>query len=104
MSYSKSRVAFHQFDYFTQEMHTWPGVVPGDLVVSPGTVAYNRNDYINRTSRTKVLHLRRGLLLVISCFDGTPDLNEPQDVQDKHRTFKVLSRHGVITIVNELLP
>ena len=76
-------------------------VYPGDLLICPGAVAYDKEDFCNRDLDTKCYRLARSPLLVVSRMPGdTSDMSWPHELgHDHYTTFVVLSRHGILYII-----
>lgn len=90
---------FHVFDWGT---YAWPDVMPGDGLVSPGTVAYNLDEFPDRGDKTKVYHLRKAPLLVLAICPYVPSSRDPHDDPEQmhaYRTYVMMSRHGLICAV-----
>jgi hypothetical protein len=92
---SEGRMTYHRFSAHSDETQKWTNVQIGDLVCSPGTMAYKANEFADRTTKTRWLILSTGLLLVLSRHDGIP--GEP-NTENESITFVVLSRHGPLVI------
>lgn len=87
---------FHHFKRGDEEVWHWSKVRHGDLVVSPGSIAYKAKDFASRDNNTKALFLVDGLLLVLSRIEGCPG-----EVYDDAVTFVVMSRHGPLVLVQQ---
>ena len=89
-------MTFYRWDYGDKEVHSWTHVLPGDLVISPGTYAYRVGDvHVRNEDNTKMYSLAYGLLLIITRSPGTPE----DPMYDGCSTFVVLSRHGLLTTI-----
>lgn len=90
-------VATHIFVRGDPEVHAWSDVLPGDMVVSPGSSAWSKKALSEGDSRS--LRLGRGILLVIARNVGFP-LDDTEDEFDRAlTTFTVVSRHGILVLM-----
>jgi len=94
-------MTYHEFEFGDEEVFRWTHVYPGDVVVSPGAIAYKAKDFIGRNDKTRILQLRFRHLLVLSRVDGVPGEEGPEGGM---RTFVCLSRHGIIILVQNARP
>ena len=92
----------HNFEKSDTESLYWSHVKPGDLVRSPGIHAIRSKDFKafcvatdQERKRISMLTLANGLLLVLGRIDGCPDVPEWNHLT----TFTVLSRHGVLVLL-----
>lgn len=84
------------------EFMKWTNVMPGDVVQSWGTYAWNRDDFRRRYDKgVKHYRLKMAPVLVLSRIPGIPGeegLKEEGDLV----TFTCLSRHGIIVVLGDL--
>ena len=81
------------------EAWKWTHVMPGDVVQSRGTVAYRHRDWENRNDeKTHVVQLHSAPMLVLSRIPGIPG-PDGEGPESGHVTFVVLSRHGLLILV-----
>jgi len=95
-------LVYHNFEKSDTESLYWTHVKPGDLVRSPGIHAIRSKDFKaycegteQQRKRASMLTLANGLLLVLSKIDGCPGVSD----WDHLTTFTVLSRHGVLILL-----
>lgn len=87
------------------DVWSWQHVMPGDTVVSQGSLAFFARDYLTRNEDTKVLKLALAPILCLARVPGTispstdKHWNDMEGHHDSLITFVVLSRHGVLVVV-----
>lgn len=76
---------------------SWHGIVPGDLVVSPGAIAWRIRDMDRwRENNCRVLILQRSPFIVISRQHEFPNFPLSADMD----LFFLLTRHGILFTIN----
>lgn len=77
----------------SREAEEWKDVLPGDAIISPGTVGH----WLHDVDKKPIVFMQRPLL-VLSRFDG--DMPWETAIKDSTVTsFVVLSRHGLFYVI-----
>lgn len=78
-------------------------ILPGDLVVCPGTIVYRVKDFADRDGSTRALTLAYKPVLIIGVIDGdptenkaTPEMYYSYTKGSAFKTFVLMTRHGVL--------
>lgn len=58
---------FHKFKRYERY---WPDVIPGDVIISPGTFFYKINDFFERDYNTPTIITQHKPMLVLARIDG----------------------------------
>lgn len=86
-------MTLHSFYAGSHEAEEWKDVMPGDVVISPGSVGH----WLHDNEKKPIVFMQRPLL-VLSRHDG----DMPWEVALKDSTvtsFVVLSRHGLLYVI-----
>jgi hypothetical protein len=93
-------MALHVFERGSLESHRWTDVVPGDLVSSPGALAWTHARLLSNEYTGIVLGHR--WLLVLARLPGVAVQGYAGTSDDAElTTFAVLSRHGLLYLLQK---